>query len=133
MNERFELSRSLFFESAHFLPHAPEGHKCRRMHGHSFRAEIWIEGPLDKVAGWVIDFADLDASLAPIRKELDHQVLNEVPGLANPTSEELGRWLWDRCGAALPPGIDLTQVVIHETCESAVRYRADPSQPPSQE
>ena len=131
MSERFDLARKLRFESAHFLPNAPEGHKCRRMHGHSFMAEVWVAGELDETAGWVIDFAELDRHLNPIRQELDHQLLNEVPGLGNPTSEELARWLWRRCEAALPSNVKPTRVVIQETCESAVSYRAPTPTPSS--
>jgi len=100
------------------------------MHGHSFVAEVWVTGELNKTTGWVIDFAELDRHLNPIRQELDHQLLNEVPGLDNPTSEELARWLWRRCGAVLPSGIKPTRIVVRETCESAVSYLGADSQSP---
>jgi len=125
MNERFELARQLRFESAHFLPNAPNGHKCRRLHGHSFLAEIWVSGQLDESAGWVMDFADIDHLLGPLREELDHHLLNDVPGLSNPTSEELSRWLWRRSRELLPGHLEVQQVVVRETCEGSVTYRAE--------
>jgi 6-pyruvoyltetrahydropterin/6-carboxytetrahydropterin synthase len=123
MSERFEVTRVLRFESAHFLPSAPADHKCRRMHGHSFRAEVSVAGPLQQ-QGWVLDFAELDRLLAPLRIELDHHLLNDVPGLENPTSEEIARWTWRRLESHLPPGVSLSKIVVRETCESAVTYRA---------
>lgn len=124
MSERFELARRLRFESAHFLPNAPKGHKCKRLHGHSFVAEIWVSGPLDEDVGWVIDFADIDRLLGPIREELDHRLLNDIPGLDNPTSEELGRWLWTRVHGLLPLHLKVERVIVRETCEASVTYRA---------
>jgi len=114
-----EIFKIFSFEAAHYLPNAPEGHKCRRMHGHSFRVEIYVEGAVDDEAGWVMDFADLKAAFAPLHEQLDHHYLNEVPGLANPTSEVLARWIWDRLAGTLP----LTAVVVRETCTSGCVYR----------
>ena len=107
------LAKSFTFEAAHWLPCFPEGHKCRRLHGHSFRCEIHVTGPVDKTTGWVCDFADLTAAFAPLMAALDHHVLNEVPGLDNPTSENLAIYIWDALAPALP---GLSAVVIHETC-----------------
>ncbi|MFQ5765752.1 MAG: 6-carboxytetrahydropterin synthase QueD, partial [Rhodospirillales bacterium] len=75
------------FEAAHLLPNLPDGHKCRRLHGHSFRVTVTVTGGLDDEAGWVMDFADVDAACQPIRDALDHRYLNEIEGLDNPTSE----------------------------------------------
>src|SRR5204862_6302959 len=84
-----ELVKDFRFEAAHFLPNVPEGHKCRRMHGHSFRGEIAVRGHVDPATGWLIDFADLKRMVDPIVTRLDHYVLNEVEGLENPTSERV--------------------------------------------
>ena len=107
-------------ESAHRLPNVPEGHKCARLHGHSFRVEVHVEGPLGADTGWVMDFADIKAAFRPLFQQLDHNCLNDVPGLENPTSEQLAQWIWDRLAPALP---GLAEVVVHETCTAGCRYR----------
>jgi 6-pyruvoyltetrahydropterin/6-carboxytetrahydropterin synthase len=114
------LERSYRFEAAHFLPLVPPGHKCARMHGHSYRIDISIEGDLDPERGWVLDFAEIDEHVAPLVRELDHQVLNEIDGLGNPTSELLARWWWQRLVARLP---GLSEVVVAETPSSRCIYR----------
>ncbi|MBI3178436.1 MAG: 6-carboxytetrahydropterin synthase QueD [Deltaproteobacteria bacterium] len=113
------IVQEMSFEAAHLLPHLPEGHKCRRLHGHSFRCEIHVAGPVDAQSGWVRDFDDLTRVFAPLHAQLDHRYLNEVEGLANPTSENLARWIWER----LTPDLSgLVAVVIHETCTSRCIY-----------
>ena len=114
-----EIFREFSFEAAHRLPRVPEGHKCARLHGHSFRVEIHVRGPVDAELGWVLDFGDLKAAFAPVRDQLDHRYLNEVPGLENPTSENLAVWIWE----ALSPDLPLSAVVIRETCTSGCVYR----------
>ena len=104
---------------AHRLPNVPEGHKCARVHGHSFRVEIHVSGPLDPRLGWVMDFADVKAAFEPLFQRLDHRYLNDVPGLENPTSEHLARWIWRELKPALP---QLSKVVVHETCTSGAVY-----------
>jgi len=115
------LSKKFRFEAAHLLPMVPEGHKCRRLHGHSFVAELVIEGPVDSATGWLMDFADVAAVFAPLHDQLDHHYLNEVEGLQNPTSENIARWIWDRMVGKLP----LAEVRIDETCTSACVYRGE--------
>ncbi len=117
--ETWEIWKEFTFEAAHRLPHVPEGHKCRRLHGHSYRVEVMVRGPLAEPAGWVMDFGDLKAAWAPVHEVLDHHYLNEVPGLENPTSEVLARWLWHRLRPALP---GLARVVVRETCTSGCAY-----------
>ena len=117
-----DIFKTFTLESAHRLPHVPAGHKCARLHGHSFRVEIHVSGPVDPQRGWVMDFADLKAAFAPLYAQLDHQYLNDVPGLENPTSENLARWIWQRLKPALPA---LSEVAVHETCTSGCRYRGD--------
>jgi 6-pyruvoyltetrahydropterin/6-carboxytetrahydropterin synthase len=113
------LERSYRFEAAHFLPRVPPGHKCARMHGHSYQIEIAIEGEIGD-RGWVMDFAEIDEHVAPLVRQLDHQVLNEIDGLANPTSELLALWLWQKLTPRLP---GLCEVVIAETPTSRCVYR----------
>jgi 6-pyruvoyltetrahydropterin/6-carboxytetrahydropterin synthase len=120
MSDRFELVRSFRFEAAHHLPNVPEGHPCRRLHGHSYEVEVQVIGELDDRAGWVIDFAAIDEAFASVRDELDHRLLNDVDGLANPTSERLAQWLWRRLTAPLT---GLAAVTVRETPRSACVYR----------
>ena len=117
-----EVFREFTFEAAHRLPNVPAGHKCARLHGHSFRVEVHVEGDVDPETGMVIDFADLKAAFAPLHERLDHHYLNEVDGLENPTSENLARWIWERLDGAMP----LSAVVVRETCTAGVVYR-DPN------
>jgi len=106
-------------EAAHYLPNVPREHKCRRLHGHSFRIEVRVAGEVSATAGWVVDFADLAAAFAPVHEELDHRCLNDVAGLENPTSENLAVWIWDRLAPRLA---GLTAVIVHETCTAGCRY-----------
>lgn len=116
-----ELSKEFRFEAAHQLPAVPAGHKCARLHGHSFRLVVRVEGEVDEATGMVIDFGEIAAIVAPLVEEhLDHFYLNEVPGLANPTSENLARWVWERLAGRLA---GLSAVEISETCTSRVIYR----------
>jgi 6-pyruvoyltetrahydropterin/6-carboxytetrahydropterin synthase len=108
------------FESAHRLPKVPPGHKCARLHGHSFKVEVAIAGLTNPETGWFIDFGELHALWQPIHDQLDHNYLNEVPGLENPTSENLAKWLWDRLRPALP---SLDQITVFETCDARCEYR----------
>lgn len=119
MTDNIELVKDFRFEAAHYLPNVPEGHKCRRMHGHSFRGEVAVRGPVDARTGWVMDFADLRAAVDPLVKRLDHYLLNEIEGLSNPTSEMLAIWLWQRLAPQLP---QLYRVTVEETCTSRCHY-----------
>jgi 6-pyruvoyltetrahydropterin/6-carboxytetrahydropterin synthase len=114
-----ELVKDFRFEAAHWLPNVPEGHKCRRMHGHSFRGEVAVRGEVDPATGWLIDFADLKKAVDPIIHELDHYCLNDIPGLSNPTSEMVAVWLWNRLAPQIPI---LHRVTIEETCSSRCHY-----------
>jgi len=113
-----DIFKTFTLESAHRLPNVPPGHKCARVHGHSFRVEIHVSGPVDDHLGWVMDFADLREAFDPLFQRLDHRYLNDVPGLENPTSENLARWIWRELKPTLPR---LSQVVVHETCTSGAR------------
>ncbi len=117
-----EIFKHFSIEAAHWLPNVPEGHKCRRLHGHSFQIEIHVAGPLDTKLGWVMDFADLKAAFQPVEDQLDHRCLNDIAGLENPTSENLARWIWQHLKPELSA---LSQVVVRETCTSGCIYRGD--------
>src|SRR3954454_24686769 len=115
-----DIFREFTFEAAHRLPHVPDGHKCGRLHGHSYRVEVHICGDVDHLTGMVLDFADIKAAFQPLQDRLDHYYLNEVEGLDNPTSENLARWIWDHLKPALPL---LSAIVVYETCTSVCEYR----------
>jgi 6-pyruvoyltetrahydropterin/6-carboxytetrahydropterin synthase len=117
-----ELVKEYRFEAAHRLPNVPEGHKCARLHGHSFKFEITVAGPVDARTGWLIDFGVLDETLGPLVAQLDHHYLNELPGLDNPTSEILARWLYER----IKPRIgQLTAITLYETCDAKCIYKGE--------
>jgi len=113
------IIRDMSFEAAHYLPKTPPGHKCRQMHGHSYTCEVQVTRPVDGESGWVCDFADLRQAFEPVRLALDHHVLNEVPGLENPTSENIARWIWERLAAGVA---GLSAIVVHETPTSRCVY-----------
>lgn len=113
------IYKKFIFDSAHFLPQVPAGHKCRNMHGHTYSLTVFIDGPLMQNEGWVIDYADLKAAVKPVISQLDHHLLNEIPGLENPTSEMLIIWIWDRIKPLLP---GLTKIELNETASSGVIY-----------
>lgn len=117
-----EIYKEFGFEAAHRLPNVAEGHKCARLHGHSFRVRITVAGPVDSELGWVMDFADLKNAFAPLYELLDHRYLNEIPGLENPTSETIARFIFERLQPSLP---ELTAIEIRETCTSGCVYRGE--------
>jgi 6-pyruvoyltetrahydropterin/6-carboxytetrahydropterin synthase len=114
-----ELVKEFSFESAHRLPNVPEGHKCARLHGHSFRCEVAVRGQVNPQTGWFIDYAEITESFEPLRQRLDHYYLNEIDGLANATSENLARWVWERLEGRVP---GLHRVTIRETCTARCDY-----------
>ncbi|HEV8382885.1 MAG TPA: 6-carboxytetrahydropterin synthase QueD [Gemmatimonadales bacterium] len=115
-----EIRKSFTIEAAHRLPNLPPDHKCARLHGHSFNIEIAAGGPIDPVTGWIIDYADIKAAFQPIYDQLDHNYLNDIAGLENPTSEHLALWIWERLKPELH---NLTAVIVHETCTTTCEYR----------
>lgn len=114
-----EIFREFTFEAAHHLPKVPEGHKCRRPHGHSFTLEVHVSGDLDPKTGWVMDFADISAAVKPLLARLDHHDLNGIPGLENPTSEMVAQWIWRE----LAPSLPLSAIVVRETASAGCIYR----------
>ena len=117
-----EIFKEFSFEAAHRLPNLPAGHKCTRLHGHSFRVAVHVAGPVAEREGWVMDFAGIKSALQPIKDQLDHYSLNEIEGLENPTSEVLAHWIWTRLAPRLP---GLSQLVVRETCTSGCIYRGE--------
>jgi len=116
------ITKSFRFEAAHWLPNVPAEHKCRRMHGHSYRVAVAVRGPVDPTTGWVMDFAQLAAAFDPLRAQLDHSTLNDLPGLANPTSENIARWIWDHIQPGLPL---LAAVTVEENTSNRCEYRGE--------
>ncbi|HPC20992.1 MAG TPA: 6-carboxytetrahydropterin synthase QueD [Phycisphaerae bacterium] len=119
---RVQLSRTFTFEAAHRLPTFPEGHKCRRLHGHSFKVEIILAGEVDEAKGYLVDYGEVKAVCQPVFDRLDHQYLNEIEGLENPTAELLARWIWRQVRPNLP---HLAAVVVRETCNTSCEYRGE--------
>ena len=114
-----DVFKEFTFEAAHRLPNVPLEHKCARLHGHSFRVAVHVEGEVGDESGWVVDFADIERAFAPLHEQLDHRYLNEVAGLDNPTSERVAVWIWDRLSLTLA---GLSKVVVRETCTAGVEY-----------
>jgi 6-pyruvoyltetrahydropterin/6-carboxytetrahydropterin synthase len=116
---RVRLVKQFTFEAAHRLPKVPTNHKCFRLHGHSFRVEVVVEGEVNPESGWLIDYDDIRKAFEPLRLQLDHYYLNEIEGLENPTSEALAQWIWVRLKPNLP---ELSELIVHETCASRCIY-----------
>ena len=117
-----DVFRVFQVEAAHWLPNVPAEHKCRRLHGHSFRIEVHVSGDIGADSGWVMDFADLRRAFQPLFDQLDHRCLNDIDGLDNPTSENLARWVWQRLEGDLD---GLSKVVVQETCNAGCIYRGE--------
>lgn len=117
-----EIFKEFVVDAAHRLPDVPEGHKCSRLHGHSFRIGIYVRGPVEPKCGWVMDFGTIKEAFQPLFDALDHHYLNEIEGLENPTSENLSRWIWQRLKPSLPA---LSKVAIYETPTSGCFYEGE--------
>ena len=117
-----EIWKEFSFDSAHLLPNVPEGHKCRRLHGHTYTVRIYVAGEPDPEVGWIIDFGDIRLAFQPILDALDHRYLNEIEGLENPTAEVLAQWIWKRLAPRLH---GLSRIEIQETCTSGCTYSGD--------
>jgi 6-pyruvoyltetrahydropterin/6-carboxytetrahydropterin synthase len=113
------ITQAFTFEAAHRLPHVPQTHRCFRMHGHSYRVELVLEGPVDPQTGFVADFFDVEAAFGPLHARLDHHCLNEIEGLENPTAEHIAAWIWERARPSLPL---LALVRVFETPMSWAEY-----------
>ncbi len=114
-----KITQAFSFEAAHRLPNVPATHRCHRMHGHSYRVELRLEGPVDPESGFVIDFFDVERAFAPLLAQLDHHCLNEVEELSNPTAENIAMWIWRRIKPALP---QIAAVLVYETPHCWAEY-----------
>lgn len=116
------LSKIFHFEAAHTLPNVPADHQCARMHGHSYKVEVSVTGPVGAESGWLMDHAEISKVVKPVIARLDHRYLNDIRGLENPTFEQLAGWLWRELKPQLPL---LSEIVIHETPTSRCIYRGE--------
>lgn len=114
-----KITQAFSFEAAHFLPNVAAEHRCKRLHGHSYRVELRLEGPVDPVTGFVADFFDIEAAFGPLLERLDHRHLNEIEGLENPTAENIAIWIWEQTKPALP---QLASVIVFETRDCWAQY-----------
>lgn len=114
-----EIFKEFKFEAAHRLSHLPEGHKCRNLHGHSYRVKVFVRGRVDPKMGWIIDFDEIKRACQPLIEQLDHAFLNEVEGLGCSTSENLAHWFWQRLKRNLK---GLSKVEVLETATSGAIY-----------
>ena len=121
-----EIYKEFIFEAAHRLPNVPAGHRCARLHGHSWKGTIYVAGPVGEHSGWIMDYAEIRRLFEPIHCQLDHHYLNEIEGFENPTSEVLAKWIWRRLKPQLPA---LSRIVINETCTSGCIYRGEEEDP----
>lgn len=117
-----EIFKKYYFDSAHFLPNVPENHKCRNMHGHTYKLIVFISGNIENNNGWVMDFAVLKNTINSIIEIIDHKVLNDISGLENPTCENIARWLWVKIKVVIP---ELTRIELHETPTTGVIYNGE--------
>jgi 6-pyruvoyltetrahydropterin/6-carboxytetrahydropterin synthase len=115
-----ELTKEYRFEAAHRLPEVPPGHKCARVHGHSYKVEVEVRGPVDARTGWLIDFGVIDEAWADLYARFDHRNLNDVPGLENSTSENIAVYVWNTMRARIP---QVSAVTVWETADSKCTYR----------
>ncbi|PPQ35812.1 6-carboxytetrahydropterin synthase QueD [Rhodoblastus acidophilus] len=114
-----KITQAFTFEAAHRLPNVPATHRCHRMHGHSYRVELRLEGPVDPQSGFVTDFFDVENAFGPVLAKLDHHCLNEIEGLENPTAENIAAWIWDRIKPTLG---QIAAVVVFETPNCWAEY-----------
>ena len=114
------IFKQFTFDSAHFLPNVPDGHKCKNIHGHTYKLTVFFEAPLDDNLGWVSDFAEIKSIIKPIIEIVDHKLINDIDGLKNPTCEILAIWFWDNIKPLLPA---LSKIELHETPTSGAIYK----------
>ena len=117
-----EIFKQFTFDAAHFLPNVADTHKCKNIHGHTYRLTVYFDGPLDAHLGWVMDFAEIKKVIKPIVDRLDHKLMNDIEGLENPTCERIAVWLWDQIKTELPL---LSRIELNETPTSGAVYRGE--------
>lgn len=113
------IYKKFAFDSAHFLPNVPEGHKCKNMHGHTYHLTVYLEGDLDTELQWVMDFKELKDVVKPVIDLIDHKLLNDIEGLENPTAERIVVWIWELIQPKLPL---LSKLELNETPTSGAIY-----------
>jgi 6-pyruvoyltetrahydropterin/6-carboxytetrahydropterin synthase len=116
------IYKQFTFDAAHFLPKVPEGHKCKAMHGHTYHVTVFVSGPVLEEAGWVIDFSEVKTVCKTVLDRLDHALLNDIPGLENPTAENVVCWLWKQLKSKIH---GLKKIELKETPTSGVIYEGD--------
>ncbi|WP_048810481.1 6-carboxytetrahydropterin synthase QueD [Candidatus Methylacidiphilum infernorum] len=116
------LSKDFDFEAAQALPSFPEGHKCRRTHGHSFKLTVSVRGEVDPQKGVLYDHGKISEAVCPLIEQLDHYYLNDIEGLSNPTIENMAGWFWNKLKDKLP---GLYEITIQETARTRCIYRGD--------
>ena len=114
-----EIYKEFAFDAAHFLPNVPDGHKCKQMHGHTYHLRVYIKGLPEKDLGWIMDFKELKDVVAPLIDQVDHQLINDVPGLENPTAENITIWFWNQLKPRLQA---LSRIELKETPTTGVIY-----------
>jgi 6-pyruvoyltetrahydropterin/6-carboxytetrahydropterin synthase len=114
-----QIFKQFTFDSAHFLPYVPDGHKCKEIHGHTYMLTVYIEGELHWQLGWVMDFADIKKIIEPVINCIDHKFLNKIEGLENPTCEIIAQWIWNNLKPQIPA---LIKIELNETPTSGVVY-----------
>ena len=117
-----KISQAFRFEAAHYLPNVPEQHRCRRLHGHSYRVELRLEGPVDPATGFVADFLEIESRFGSLFAQLDHNCLNDIEGLENPTAENIAVWIWHRIKPSLP---QMASIVVYETSDCFAEYNGE--------
>jgi len=119
---RARITKEFRFEAAHTLPSLPDSHKCRQMHGHSFKVEIHIEGEVDPEIGWIYDHKVISQAMNPLLEQLDHSYLNDLEGLESPTIEIMCAWFWRKLEKDLP---GLCEITIFETPTARCSFFGD--------
>lgn len=114
-----KITQAFRFEAAHWLPGVAVEHRCHRLHGHSYRVELRLQGGVDPQTGFVVDFFDVEKAFQPLLRLTDHHCLNDIPGLENPTAENIAVWIWERMAPSLP---QLCAVRVYETPECWAEY-----------
>jgi 6-pyruvoyltetrahydropterin/6-carboxytetrahydropterin synthase len=114
-----EIYKEFSFDSAHFLPNVPDGHKCKQMHGHTYRLRVVLTGALEPKLGWIMDFKELKDAVSPVIDQLDHKLINDIKGLENPTAENITVWIWEMIKPSLP---QLKRIELYETPTTGVIF-----------
>ena len=117
-----EIYKEFSFDSAHFLPFVPDGHKCKQMHGHTYRLRVVLSGETHPTLGWIMDFKELKDAVSPVIDQLDHKLINDVKGLENPTAENITVWIWKQIKPSLPL---LTRIELYETPTTGVIFNGE--------